>query len=92
MSTLEGGSSEERLPVMLSGVGGAKLLGAPALPPREDQPMGDLIAEAAVGCAESWNCSSSVVGMVFDTTSSNSGIGNAYLISMTLIYQIGNAK
>ena len=77
MSTLDGGGSEERLPVVLSGIGGAKLLGAPALPPREGRPMGDLIAEAAVGCAESWNCCGSVVGMVFDTTSANSGIDNA---------------
>ena len=73
MSTLDGGGEEERLPVLLSGVGGTKLLGAPALPPRENQPMGDLIAEAAVGCAERWNCTSSVVGMVFDTTASNTG-------------------
>ena len=74
MSTLDGSSKEERLPVFLSGVGGTKLLGAPPLQPKdEDTPMGSIIADAVVKLLEDWGAKDIVVGMVFDTTSTNTG-------------------
>ena len=74
LSMLDGGGVEERLPVLLSGAGGTKFLGAPALPPLDGRPVGDLIADAALGCADQWNCKDCIIGMVFDTTSSNTGM------------------
>ena len=74
MATLGGGGKEERLPVLVSGGGNTKLLGVPALPPKDpDTPMGTLIADAVVGVLEEWGAKDDVVGMVFDTTSVNTG-------------------
>ena len=76
MMTLDGGRTEERLPVLLSGENGTKLLGVPALPQlQEGDAVGRLIAEATVGLLQEWNCSESVRGMCFDTTASNTGMG-----------------
>ena len=71
MSTLDGADKEERLPILLSGIGGTKLLGVPALPHLSTEKAGDLISKASVKLLDQWDCSESVVGMVFDTTSSN---------------------
>ena len=77
MDTLDGGGKEERLPVVLSGGGNTKLLGTPALPPKDpDTPMGSIIADAVVGVLEEWGVDQNVVGMGFDTTSVNTGKGN----------------
>ena len=74
MTTLDGGRTAERLPVLLSGESGTKLLGVPALPPlQEGDAVGRLIAEATVGLLQQWNCCDSVRGMCFDTTASNTG-------------------
>ena len=73
MDSLDGGSKEERLPILVSGVGGAKLLGVPALPPVGEEGIGVLIAEATTELLEEWGCADCIVGMVFDTTSSNTG-------------------
>ena len=74
MVTLDGGGKEERLPVLLSGGGVTKLLGAPALPPKDDDtPIGSIIATAVVKSLEEWGVKDSVVAMVFDTTSANTG-------------------
>ena len=74
MSTLDGGGKEERLPVLVSGGGNTKMLGTAALPPKDpDTPMGTLIADAVVGMLEKWGAKEDVVGMVFDTTSVNTG-------------------
>ena len=74
MSTLDGGDKQERLPVLVSGGGNNKMLGTAALPPKDpDTPMGTLIADAVVGMLEEWGAKDDVVGMVFDTTSVNTG-------------------
>ena len=44
METLDGASKEERLPVLLSGIGGTKLLGVPAIQSTNPEPMGKQIA------------------------------------------------
>ena len=72
MSTLDGAGTGERVPVLLSGVGGAKLLGVPALP--SDTPMGLATAEVTCEALQRWNASQTVAGMVFDTTSANTGM------------------
>ena len=72
MSTLDGAGTGERVPVLLSGVGGCKLLGVPALP--SDTPMGLATAEVTCEALQRWNASETVAGMVFDTTSANTGM------------------
>ena len=57
----------------ISETGGSKLLGVPALPHKSDEKAGDLILNATVNLLREWDCVGSVVGMVFDTTSSNTG-------------------
>lgn len=73
MDTLDNSGKEERLPVLLSGIGGTKLLGVPALPHKSSEPMGTLIAKATCEVIQKWNCEDCVSGMVFDTTSANTG-------------------
>ena len=74
MASLDGSGDEERLPILLSGVDGTKLLGAPPLPPKdENTPMGTIITDAVVQLLEEWGVADNVVGMVFDTTSVNTG-------------------
>ena len=74
MFTLEGGGTEERLPVLLSGGGETKLLGAPALPPKDaNTPIGTIIATAVIEALDAWGVRDNVVGMAFDTTSANTG-------------------
>ena len=64
---------EERLPTLLSGIGGTKLLGIPAFPHKSSEKARTLIANAGVQLLENWNCASSPCVMVFDTTSANTG-------------------
>jgi hypothetical protein len=73
MNTLDNADKEERLPILLSGIGGIKLLGVPGLPHLSTERAGDLISEASIKLLDQWDCKESVVGMVFDTTSSNTG-------------------
>ena len=54
MDTLDGASTEERLPILLSGIGGRKLLGVPVL--KSSKCAEDLIAEAAIALLEECNC------------------------------------
>ena len=49
------------------------MLGVPALPHKSNEKAGDLISNATVNLLREWNCVGSVMGMVFDTTSSNTG-------------------
>ena len=71
METLDGSSKEERLPILLSGIGGIKLIGVPSLPHLSEDSTGSLIANATIKLLDEWSCRSSVIVMVFDTTSSN---------------------
>ena len=82
MDTLDGRNKEERLPILLSGVGGIKLLGVPAIGHKSSDKMGKLISESCVSLLEDWKCADTVCGMVFDTTSSNTGALTAGCISV----------
>ena len=62
METLDGASKEERLPVLLSGIGGTKLLGVPAIQSTNSEPMGKQIALHTVALLVEWNCNDSVCG------------------------------
>ena len=75
MPSLQGGSSkEERLPVLVTDVRGTKLLGAPTLPEGLGEgETGGAIADAVVKQLKDWKADDGIVGMVFDTTSSNTG-------------------
>ena len=74
MDTLDGSVKEERLPILLSGLGGTKLLGVPALPHKSSENAGFLIAKATCEIIEEWDCADCIAGMVFDTTASNTGM------------------
>ena len=50
-----------------------KLLGVPAIPHKSNEKTGPQIAAQSVQLLREWNCEESVVAMVFDTTSSNTG-------------------
>ena len=56
MATLDGASQQERLPFLLSGVGGTKLLGVPTIPHKSTEKTGDLISEVSIELIEEWNC------------------------------------
>ena len=73
---------EERLPVLVSGVGGVKLLGVPALPHKSKERTGPQIASVTKKLLDEWNGSNNVSGMVFDTTSANTGAVTAGCISI----------
>ena len=75
-------ANEERLPILLSGVGGVKLLGVPSLQPNTVILMGPKIADAAMELLELWSCKNRVRAMVFDTTSVNTGARTAACISI----------
>ena len=72
MDTLHKDGKCERMPVLLSGVEGFKLLGVPYLSETKDM-MGNKIANVVLPLLHQWNCTNNIVGMVFDTTSSNTG-------------------
>ena len=47
-------TKEERLPIFISGIGGTKLLGVPAIP-QKPHGKADLIARATLNLLEEWN-------------------------------------
>ena len=51
-----------------------KLLGAAALPVKSSEATADLIGDATVQLLDKWDCRNEIKSMVFDTTSSNTGI------------------
>ena len=71
----------ERLPILLSGIGGIKLLGVPAIPYKLSS-AGEKIAQASLELIKIWDCAKSLRGMVFDTTSSNTGAQTAASVSL----------
>lgn len=76
---------DDRLPVLLSGEGGVKLLGVPKLPVKSGQPMGSLIADASFDLLDKWGCSHDILGsMVFDTTASNTGHLTAACVTLQI--------
>lgn len=74
--------SEERLTVAVGNEAGIKFLGAPSYKPGTNQAAGDLISKNVVDLLESWQCTGSVVYMVFDTTASNTGHVSAACIAI----------
>lgn len=76
MDTLDSKGTDDRLPILVSGLNGTKLLGVPPLPHLNLTPgttQGDLISTATKQLLVDWKCEQNVVGMVFDTTPSNTG-------------------
>ena len=63
----------ERLPVLLSGISGTKLLSVIVICPKSSSFAGSLIADASDELIKIWDCQNSLAGIVFDTTSSNTG-------------------
>lgn len=59
-----------------------KLLGIPAYKSGTDEEAGKIISRATAQLLTEWNCSDSIVNMVFDTTSSNTGHLTAACISI----------
>lgn len=72
----------ERLPVLISGYEGVKLLGVPQIASKTTDPIGDIISNATKQLLVKWNCTDVVACMVFDTTSANTGHISAACISL----------
>ena len=81
MDTADKTNKVERLPILLSGIGGIKLLGVPAIPYKSSS-AGEKIAQASLELIKIWDCAKSLRGMVFDTTSSNTGAQTAACVSL----------
>ena len=75
----------DRLSILISGKGGIKLLGVPAVPYKCTEKTGPLVAEASMNLLREWNCADNITGMVFDTTSSNTGSQTAACVSIQSI-------
>ena len=82
MEASDGVGEVERLPVMLFGIGGTKLLGVPAVRHKSSSFDGSLIADASDELIKIWNCQNSLAGMVVDTTSSNIGAQTAACVAL----------
>ena len=81
MDTADKTNKVERLPILLSGIGGIKLLGVPAILYKSSS-AGEKIAQASLELIKIWDCAKSLRGMVFDTTSSNTGAQTAACVSL----------
>ena len=64
------------------GAGGVKLLGVPKLPHKSREKVWPHISAATKDLLDTWNCTDSVAGMVFDTTRSNTGVISGACISI----------
>lgn len=76
MATLDSKDTDDRLPVLVSGVNGTKLLGVPPLPSSTTKAglkHGKVVSVATKNLLIDWKCDKNIIGMVFDTTSSNTG-------------------
>ncbi|RXG72673.1 hypothetical protein Avbf_02847 [Armadillidium vulgare] len=76
MATLDSKDTDDRLPVLVSGVNGTKLLGVPPLPSSTTKAglkHGNVVSVATKNLLIDWKCDKNIIGMVFDTTSSNTG-------------------
>ena len=83
MQTLDVGNElEDRMPVLVSGIGGTKLLGVPSIPKKSGGNAGQLVSGATVKLLNEWNCSDKIIGMVFDTTPSNTDCMTAACVSI----------
>ena len=82
MEASDGVGKVERLTALLSGVGDTKLLGVPAIRHKSSSFAGSLIADASDELIKIWDCQNSLAGMVFDTTSSNTGAQTAAWVAL----------
>ena len=82
MEASDGVDKVERLPVLLSDIGGTKLLGVPAIRQKSSSFAGSLIADVPDELIKIWDCQNSLSGMVFDTTSSNTGTQTAACVTL----------
>ena len=76
MADLSGKEHIDRLPIIVSGRGVPQLLKVSKV----SGGSGENQSSAVVQCLEEWNLQSRVVGMCFDTTSSNTGVHNGACI------------
>ena len=81
MEASDGVGKVERLPMLLTGIGGTKLLGVPAIRHKCSSFASSLIADAS-DLIKIWDCQNSLAGMVFDTTSSNTGTQTAACVAL----------
>ncbi|KAL7639231.1 UNVERIFIED_CONTAM: hypothetical protein RMT77_010765 [Armadillidium vulgare] len=75
MATLDSKDTDDRLPVLVSGVNGTKLLGVPPLPSsttKAGMKHGSVVSVATKNLLIDWRCDKNLIGMVF-YTSSNTG-------------------
>ncbi|RXG60803.1 hypothetical protein Avbf_15064, partial [Armadillidium vulgare] len=85
MATLDSKDTDDRLPVLVSGVNGTKLLGVPPLPSSTTKAglkHGKVVSVATKNLLIDWKCDKNIIGMVFDTTSSNTGQHTAVCVCL----------
>ena len=82
MEASDGVGKVERLPVLLSGIGGTKVLGVIAIRHKSSSFAGSLIADASDELIKIWDCQNSLPGMVFETTSSNTRAQTAACVAL----------
>ena len=80
-TALEGTQKVERLPILLPGIRGTKLLGVPAIP-HKTAAVGSKRAKATLELVKIWDCEKNLCDMVFDTTSSNTGAQTAACVAL----------
>ena len=76
IDTLDSKGTDDRLAILLSEADGTKLLGVLPLPKSTKETgkaLGDIISKATKKLLKEWNCEENVIGMAFNTTSSNTG-------------------
>ena len=75
-------AQEERLPILISGIGGGKLLGVPVQQHKTEERSGKKTAKATMDQLNIWKCEDNVKAMVYDTTASNTGALTAACVSI----------
>ena len=73
---------EERLVIALGDNDEIKILGTPCYKPGGEHKAGEIITQLTNDALTTWNCSNSVVNMVFDTTASNTGHVSAACVAI----------
>ena len=76
MATLNSDGIDDRMPILVSGSNGIKLLGVPPLPhftKKAGVSHGDAVSKATKALLDDWKCDQNIFAMVFDTTASNTG-------------------
>ena len=66
-------TKEKRLPVVVTGGNETKLLGVPSLGSKLTNIYGATVCSSVLTLLEKWKCTDKVIGLVFDTTSCNTG-------------------